>query len=94
VQDVRPEKIDIGAISLRVPAFFPSVSTIKTALQPLDYISLLQSLRDLNKQFLVSAFDVYHSRNRENLLVLLSSAMKSGLTILMDSGNYESYWRG
>jgi len=72
--------------------FFPSVSSVKTNLRPAEYLSVLCSLS--KKQFLVSAYDLYNCEPDEkgNLLKELAEAKGNGAAILMDSGNYESFW--
>lgn len=87
----RPQEIVVGAAHMPTPVFFPSVSTVKTALPPTEYLATLHSLRDMNRQFLVSAFDL--ARSGDGLAQLLSAAQEAGTTVLMDSGNYESYWK-
>jgi queuine/archaeosine tRNA-ribosyltransferase len=89
----RPKEIDLGKVKLPIPIFFPSVSTVKTALPPVEYLTTLQYLRSLKNQFLVSAFDLYHSDEGEKLAQCLITAQQAGVTVLMDSGNYESYWK-
>lgn len=90
----RPEEIKLGGISLYAPVYFPSISTVKTALAPAEYLATLHSLRDINQQFLVSAFDLNQPDNTDDLARLLAAAKEAGTTVLMDSGNYESYWKG
>ena len=89
---VRPDLLVLGETKLPMPAFFPSVSTVKTALNPSEYLAILYSLRELKPRFLVSAFDLARHGN-DALLESLSRAFDVGVTILMDSGNYESYWK-
>jgi queuine/archaeosine tRNA-ribosyltransferase len=89
----RPAEIALGGNRLAMPVFFPSVSTVKTALAPSEYLATLHSLRDMNQQFLVSAFDLGRSNNGDGLERWLTAAQDSGVTVLMDSGNYESYWK-
>lgn len=89
----RPKEILLGNVRLPSPIFFPSISTIKTALTPAQYLATLHSLRDLKKQFLISAFDLSRSNDGDELAKLLTSAQADGATVLMDSGNYESYWK-
>ena len=90
----RPEAIMLGETTLPLPVFFPSISTVKVALAPDDYLETLCSLRDVNKQFLVSAFDLHNSDDGESVAQILKVAQETGAIILMDSGNYESYWKG
>lgn len=54
----RPTELAISARSLPLPVYFPSISSIKTALRPYEYMSFLSAPRRLNGQFLVSAFDL------------------------------------
>jgi hypothetical protein len=93
METARPKEIVLGAVRVQVPVFFPSVSTIKTALRPLEYLTLLHSLKELNGQFLVSAFDLHRSANSDELSQLRLTAREPRITVLMDSGNYESYWK-
>lgn len=88
----RVPEITLGRARLALPVFFPSISTVKTALSPVEYLSMLHSLRDVNQQFLVSAFDLCRVEDEE-LLPRLISAQEAGAVVLMDSGNYESYWK-
>lgn len=90
---VRPKEIILGDTPLPTPVFFPSISTVKTALRPAEYLATLHSLRDMNRQFLVSAFDLGRSGNGDELAQWLAAAQETGATVLMDSGNYESYWK-
>lgn len=89
----RPEEIDLGNARLPTPVFFPSISTVKTALRPVQYLATLHSLRDMNHHFLVSAFDLGRSSDGDELAQWLAAAQGAGVTVLMDSGNYESYWK-
>ena len=90
----RPESLQIGKRELFLPIYFPSISSVKTTMRPSDYVALLSSLTTLNGQFLVSAFDLQKVDAPDSIKSLLDSAINSGATILMDSGNYESFWRG
>ena len=93
MRDARPDKLVLGNINLPIPAFFPSVSTVKTALDPGEYLALLYSLKELKPRFLVSAFDLARYGNG-TISEPLNRAYDAGVTVLMDSGNYESYWKG
>jgi len=92
----RPKSLSIATVRLAPPVFFPSVSSVKTALLPIEYIRLLGALESINGHFLVSAFDLPRLTrpDRDEATVLLNRATKGGRVILMDSGNYESYWTG
>lgn len=91
----RPDCLRIGDVELSLPVFFPSVSSVKTAMLPLHYVELLTSLATINGQFLVSAFDIWQANDadKETFLGILNKARDNGAVVLMDSGNYESYWK-
>ena len=90
----RPGSMKIGGLELMLPIYFPSVSSTKTALPLLDYIRSLAALGNINSQFLISAYDYIRASKteQEEIRALLTHAKGSGTTVLMDSGNYESYW--
>jgi queuine/archaeosine tRNA-ribosyltransferase len=90
----RTAQLNFGAKSLPLPAYFPSVSSVKTALPPQDYVRLLTSLVGLNGQFLVSAFDLADLDDPQSVGDMLAAARKAGAVTLMDCGNYESFWKG
>lgn len=89
----RPTELDIGGKALPLPVYFPSISSVKTALQPQDYLKLLASLVGINGQFLVSAFDLAALAQPEDAARLLQASREAGAVTLMDSGNYESFWK-
>lgn len=89
----RPIQLSIGARLLPLPVYFPSVSSVKTALRPQDYLQLLSSLVGLNGQFLVSAYDLASVENPQSAGEMLTVARQAGAVTLMDSGNYESFWK-
>lgn len=89
----RPLELDIGGKALPLPIYFPSISSVKTALRPQDYLQVLASLVGINGQFLVSAFDLAALAQPENAARLLKSSRHAGAVTLMDSGNYESFWK-
>jgi queuine/archaeosine tRNA-ribosyltransferase len=91
----RASSIQIGSAKLELPVLFLSVSSVKTALPPLEYVRLLIALRASFPQFLVSAFDLLRSSDeaQSELQKLLDQARKESCMILMDSGNYESFWK-
>ena len=90
---VRPAELTIGTRSLPLPVYFPSISSVKTAMYPQEYLQLLSSLGGLNSQFLVSAFDLAHVDQPQLAQQALASARQAGIVTLMDSGNYESFWK-
>jgi len=76
------------------PLFFPSVSSVKTMLSPLEYINILTRLKEIYPYFLISAYDLIYSNGEVNSInSILDDAIKNGNIILLDSGNYESYWK-
>lgn len=83
----------IGERTLSLPVYFPSISSVKTALRPTDYMRVLFSLIKLNNQFLVSAYDLAAAENPEATVEMLRAASNANAFILMDSGNYESFWK-
>lgn len=89
----RPIELTIGTRSLPLPVYFPSVSSVKTALRPQEYVQLLSSLSGLKGQFLVSAFDLAGIEQPQPTRDALASARQAGIITLMDSGNYESFWK-
>ncbi len=77
--------------ALKLPIYFPSISSIKTNLGPFDYFNILKALQQ--PHFLVSAYDISKSFQRDKFIDKLRLNQKEdGPIILMDSGNYESYW--
>lgn len=77
--------------AIRLPVFFPSISSVKTGLNPFEYFKILKTLN--HPHFLVSAFDIDKSFQRKEFIKELQINKNSnGPIILMDSGNYESYW--
>lgn len=89
----RPPELDFGGKALPLPVYFPSISSVKTALPPQDYLQVLASLVGINRQFLVSAFDLAALARKEDAAKLLQASRNTGAVTLMDSGNYESFWK-
>jgi queuine/archaeosine tRNA-ribosyltransferase len=86
----RPRNIYLGGVDLPLPVFFPSVSSIKTNLLPVEYVQLLAATGI--PQFLVSAYDVANCLEQEEMTNAVNAALGERAVILLDSGNYESYW--
>lgn len=83
--------LPIRGKAVRLPIYFPSISSVKTGLSPFDYFKILKAFRQ--SHFLVSAFDIDKSFQKEEFINALKENQKTdGSIILMDSGNYESYW--
>jgi hypothetical protein len=89
----RLDSLQIGQHALPLPVYFPSISSVKTELRPEDYLQVLSSLVGLNGQFLVSAFDLDAFGNPDRVAQMLRAAREAGAVMLMDSGNYESFWK-
>lgn len=89
----RAVKLHVAGTVLQLPCFFPSVSSVRTNLQPVDYIELLSLCG--YPLFLVSAYDLAHcaKNQRQRIDKVLKQSKEHGTTILMDSGNYESFWK-
>ncbi|HEX8217886.1 MAG TPA: hypothetical protein VF914_01590 [Chloroflexia bacterium] len=83
----------VGGTSLALPCFFPSISSVKSNLPSIEYLRVLLAVD--YPQFLVSAYDVYNSPSDEHssFIDLLSKATDGNSAVLLDSGNYESYWK-
>ena len=83
----------LAQTTLPLPCFFPSVSSVKTNLMPVDYVELLAAAG--HSHFLVSAYDIAHciDSQRPRMDAALTRSKERGAVILMDSGNYESFWR-
>lgn len=86
-------ELHVAGTVLQLPCFFPSVSSVRTNLKPVDYIELL----DLSGSplFLVSAYDLAHCSDDQHQRIdaILKQSKERGSVILMDSGNYESFWK-
>ena len=89
----RSMQLCIAETTLPLPCFFPSVSSVKTNLMPVDYLELL--IAASHPLFLVSAYDIAHCSNNHisRISDALARSSNGGSVILMDSGNYESYWK-
>lgn len=89
----RKRELGLGGIFLPLPCFFPSISSVKTNLPIVEYIQVLSALK--HPLFLVSAYDLYKCQKKDLARVerLLDNLASNQKIILLDSGNYESYWR-
>ena len=88
----RGRELSIAETTVPLPCFYPSVSSVKTNLKPVDYVELLDAVS--HPLFLVSAYDIANctADQRVRMDTALSESRSSGTVILMDSGNYEGYW--
>lgn len=90
-RNIRKLYFPVRGKALRLPIYFPSISSVKTGLSPFDYYNILKALKQ--SHFLVSSFDIEKSFQRDEFIAALKSNRKEDDSIiLMDSGNYESYW--
>ncbi len=93
----RSNSLKIGANNLKLPCFFPAISsTAKSTLTVLDHLRLLVKFEQPN--FLISAFDIHELREKSQkdsraVMDLIYTAHGRKNIILLDSGNYEKYWR-
>lgn len=81
--------------SLKLPVYFPSISSVKTSHTAADFAEFLNTPALAVSHYLVSAYDLIRTDEKQatRLHGAMSAAMQSGKTILMDSGNYEAYWK-
>jgi queuine/archaeosine tRNA-ribosyltransferase len=88
----RLHEIKFGTKGFLLPCFFPSVSSVKTNLSIADYVELLMGIGFPN--FLISAYDYEHATEveRHKIAEHLKRAELNDTVILLDSGNYESFW--
>ena len=86
----RQFQLCIAGTAISLPCFFPSVSSVKTNLMPVDYIELLDAAA--YPVCLVSAYDIANScaEHRERIDGVLKKSKERGPAILMDSGNESS----
>jgi len=89
----KKRSLRLGGTCLPLPCFFPSVSSIKTNLMPVDYIELLTAVA--YPLYLISAYDIASStpEHQARIIDALKKSREQGSVILMDSGNYESFWK-
>ncbi len=84
----------VGGCYCPYPWFFASISSVKTNLNPCDYLHVINSLH--YDKLLISAYDLaFHSKgHKKEISSELTKAVSNGRITLMDSGNYERYWYG
>ena len=89
----RNTELCIAQTALPLPCFFPSVSSVKTNLMPVDYVELLDAAA--HPLFLASAYDMAQctDHQRPRMDAALTRSKERGCVILMDSGNYEGFWK-
>lgn len=81
--------------SIKLPVYFPSISSVKTSHTAADFAEYLNTPALSVSHYLVSAFDLIRTDEQQatRLHSAMTSALQGGKTILMDSGNYEAYWK-
>ena len=86
--------LSIAQAVIPLPCFFPSVSSVKTNLMPVDYVELLDAAA--HPLFLVSAYDIANcsTGQRPRMNAAWAEARERRTAILMDSGNYEAFGKG
>lgn len=89
----RQSELCIAQTTVALPCFFPSVSSVKTNLMPVDYVELLDAAA--HPLYLVSAYDLSRSLQdqRKRMNAALGRSKDRGSIVLMDSGNYEGFWK-
>ena len=87
----RKKTLPIGGKSVKLPIYFPSISTVKTGkTTPIAYFRVLQALFP---NFLVSAYDIYNSKDKDAFIKELKlNKEQNKAIIILDSGNYERFW--
>jgi len=90
----RTHSLCLAGTTVPLPCFFPSVSSVKTNLLPVDYIELLAAMA--HPLFLVSAYDIARScpEDQQRIASALTQSRAKGSAVLLDSGNYEGFWKG
>lgn len=90
----RKYTLGLAGTTVQLPCFFPSVSSVKTNLLPVDYVELLAA--STYPLFLVSAYDIASSapEHQERIGRAIKQSRSKGSVVLLDSGNYERFWKG
>jgi queuine/archaeosine tRNA-ribosyltransferase len=89
----RKASIPVSGISLTLPCFFPSISSVKTNLKTLEYLRVLKAVD--HPLFLISAYDIHNCGSKKaftSINSILRESVQNGKAVILDSGNYESYW--
>jgi len=86
----RPWKTKVSDRTVTLPAFFRSVSSHETAVQPAAAVHALKLVGC--EALLVSAYDIVNedSEQRDQIVADLLSCQSAGSVVLLDSGNYEA----
>jgi len=91
---MRKYALGLAGTTVQLPCFFPSVSSVKTNLLPVDYIEFLASIA--HPLYLVSAYDIASScpEHQQRIHYAIKQSRSKGSAVLLDSGNYEGFWKG
>ena len=89
----RQTSLCVAGSTIPLPCFFPSISSVKTNLLPARYVEFLVGAK--HPLFLLSAYDIWRSDSETRSVIAghLRSARDQHVVVLMDSGNYESFWK-
>ena len=85
--------LELSNKTVETPCFVPSISSIKSNQQILDYLHLIE--KSGYNSFLVSAYDLYHlnQKTRKEVETTLKELDKKQFLFYIDNGNYEAYWK-
>ncbi len=88
----RAQFLTMGGLSLPLPCFFASISSVRANLDVPAYLQVIEGVR--YRTVLVSAYDLHHAIPAQQAVIssALDRLSEMGTAILLDSGNYESYW--
>ena len=90
----RKMSIPIGGASLSLPNFFPSISSVKANIKPVEFLRVLTSID--HPLFLISAYDIGKCKNERDLHrigEMLRESVRDHKAVVLDSGTYESFWQ-
>jgi queuine/archaeosine tRNA-ribosyltransferase len=92
ISSYRKTSMAVSGVSLPLPCFFPSISSVKSNLKLLEYLRVIRAVG--HPLFLFSAYDLHHSNRGDSTIIknILAESVQAGTAVLIDSGNYESYW--
>lgn len=90
----RPQWLTVAGreLPLALPAYFPSVSSVKSDVPVPDVLALHNALK--TPAYLLSAYDFARAKSDDRLAVqrAVEDARGDGRVILLDSGRYEAHW--
>jgi len=83
--------IETASKQIKTPFYFPSISSIKSNYDFLEYFNILKKIG--YPGFLVSAYDISHHEKRVQILKEISDLSENNTFVMIDSGEYESSWK-